>query len=286
MIIRAPLSKCPDCHYLLRGLPTAGRCPECGFHYDEHTIVMRPVKFWRKFLVTVGIEILLLYHLSPILFVLLGKFLPGQYAIATLLALVLGVLAATARYLFRVTKHDHFAALTPKGVVVKNRTGEHRVAVEDISLFSKDDPIPWIKERGIDHTISLANLFDARSELAEFKQAVFGTAPKNPPPSQADRNAGNQEDSQRRDAQPDQQEAGSRSRRNKQRRPKSVATTIGVSLIATGILSMPISALLPPNGIKETISSIGVGMFWLGAAIALIGQWTSDPISRKQKKQE
>jgi len=146
MIIRAPLSKCPNCHYLLRGLPTAGRCPECGFHYDEHTIVMRPAKVWRKFLVTVGIEILLLYQLSPILFVLLGKVLPGQYAFATLLALVLGVFAATALYLFRVTKHDHFAALTPKGVVVKNRSGEHWVAVEDISLFSKYDPTPMDQE--------------------------------------------------------------------------------------------------------------------------------------------
>ncbi len=27
-------STCPACDYLLRGLPSTGRCPECSFRYD------------------------------------------------------------------------------------------------------------------------------------------------------------------------------------------------------------------------------------------------------------
>ena len=31
---------CLKCHYSLEGLPTVHRCPECGFAYDEHAIVI------------------------------------------------------------------------------------------------------------------------------------------------------------------------------------------------------------------------------------------------------
>jgi len=58
-----------------------------------------------------------------------------------------------------------------------------------------------------------------------------------------------------------------------------------VTLIAIGILSILISGLLPPTGLGEIVGSIGVGVFWVGAAIALIGQWKSDPVSHKQNKQ-
>lgn len=30
---------CPECDYLLTGLPAAGACPECGLEYDAHTYV-------------------------------------------------------------------------------------------------------------------------------------------------------------------------------------------------------------------------------------------------------
>ena len=31
---------CPSCSYNLRGLPTAHRCPECGFDYDPNAVVI------------------------------------------------------------------------------------------------------------------------------------------------------------------------------------------------------------------------------------------------------
>lgn len=266
MIIRAPLSKCPDCHYLLRGLPPAGRCPECGFHYDEHTVVMRPARFWKKFLTAAGLEALLFYFLGPPMLVLLGSFFPGTVSILILMALALVILAMNALLLHKATKYGHFAAVTPRGIVVKNRAGEQWIAPEDISIFSKHDPAPWIKKRGIDRTISLKNLFDARSELAEFEQAIFGTGPKDSPPSQWNL------------------QASDRPRKSKKRGLAAIVTAIGVSLIAIGLLVMPLVALFLSNDIKKTILSVGVGVFWFGAAIALIGQWKSDPISRKKNK--
>ena len=35
------LPNCPQCDYALQGLPPAGRCPECGFEYDEQTFVLK-----------------------------------------------------------------------------------------------------------------------------------------------------------------------------------------------------------------------------------------------------
>ncbi len=46
------LTNCPECRYDLRGLPDEGRCPECGFEYDERSFAIpvwetrfRP-RFW------------------------------------------------------------------------------------------------------------------------------------------------------------------------------------------------------------------------------------------------
>lgn len=36
-----PLQRCPECGYLLTGLPPDGRCPECGFAYDSTMIVLQ-----------------------------------------------------------------------------------------------------------------------------------------------------------------------------------------------------------------------------------------------------
>ncbi|MCA9290994.1 MAG: hypothetical protein KDA25_07690 [Phycisphaerales bacterium] len=36
----ARVSRCPRCHYDLRGLPDAHRCPECGFEYDMSSLFL------------------------------------------------------------------------------------------------------------------------------------------------------------------------------------------------------------------------------------------------------
>jgi hypothetical protein len=40
---RVRLEACPRCAYSLSGLPESGRCPECGFNYDERTFVLQGI---------------------------------------------------------------------------------------------------------------------------------------------------------------------------------------------------------------------------------------------------
>ncbi len=45
-----PLTTCPKCTYALTGLPSAHRCPECGFEFDEYSWAwLAPAKKWPRF---------------------------------------------------------------------------------------------------------------------------------------------------------------------------------------------------------------------------------------------
>ncbi len=44
-----PLTTCPKCTYALTGLPSAHRCPECGFEFDEYSWVWKaPKEKWNR----------------------------------------------------------------------------------------------------------------------------------------------------------------------------------------------------------------------------------------------
>ena len=38
--LASPPRWCPECGYVMAGLPAVGRCPECGWGYDESTVVL------------------------------------------------------------------------------------------------------------------------------------------------------------------------------------------------------------------------------------------------------
>lgn len=97
------LDRCPDCGYLLAGLPERGICPECGFAYDTEMIVLygwaqgmratnvnrRRGRFsWGLFWLVRGVFVL--YLLVPVVF--------RRNLISAALPVVIVLLVATSLY--------------------------------------------------------------------------------------------------------------------------------------------------------------------------------------------
>jgi len=64
-----PLTNCPACRYDLTGLPADHRCPECGFEYDETTIMWHGSRRWW---ITAFLWVVLLCMLAAIVIDLSG----------------------------------------------------------------------------------------------------------------------------------------------------------------------------------------------------------------------
>ncbi len=120
------LERCPLCDYDVRRLPTNHTCPECGFEYDEDTIVL-PCwvtkggrESWQRRLAVLPISLL-----GVLLALCIGLFVPpNAVGVTFIVTIVVVALAGTfiMRRLFpKPAKHQLILTLSPSGIGVRMR---------------------------------------------------------------------------------------------------------------------------------------------------------------------
>jgi len=167
---RATLTHCPACDYDLRGLPGRYRCPECGFEYDEGTLVWRPrtrnrVYLWGPLCLMLCVGVLTrAYHLFNIRPVRTSD-------ISILIICALG-LVWTLAWLYHLRHGGSFVAVTRRGVWARNYRGLFFAAWRQVRDVSNTLGVPAVYCHGKVVGFELDGVFESRDEIAEFYNAV------------------------------------------------------------------------------------------------------------------
>lgn len=123
---------CPQCNYMLKGLPSPYACPECGFRYDEDTHVWTWSRKLSRNDLLIFIAVLTLSFIFAASRML--EFL-GRYASVTRINVLLSIfwllLTITGAFImWRVHRYPPLTVIAPDGIT-------HR------SLLSRHRRIPW-----------------------------------------------------------------------------------------------------------------------------------------------
>lgn len=258
MIFRPPIDSCPACCYPLTGLPGVYRCPECGFEYDEATIVFKPSSPWRTYVSTLGAAAVLAYFLLPIALSIAVDLLGPTPGYVVSLLIFGGPLAVLAWRVRRANKIGRFAAMTKSGLFIRNIGGLHVINWDDISTVAVQDMRPWMKRRSKEAIIGLHGILTTPEEKYAFADAV-GRGRSGQPPGicvaldskNADMPRGN---------------FAVRSRR---------LTHSGIVILLITFVLLMISTWTTHPRHQLTAGILGV-VSWIGIILLLTGLWRSD----------
>jgi len=165
------LETCPDCGYDLHGLEPPGRCPRCGFEYDQHTRVWRSSRPWQHpalvyFIIgtAIGLVLAITYRLVR------GRV---PYPVFPLLfGLVYAAGGLLIRRVLTGRLSGRFVALTPKGILVGTRRRSSLIAWDDVDRVSQPKGVPKIQRHSSGVPVVLEDVFEKPEEVAAFRAEV------------------------------------------------------------------------------------------------------------------
>lgn len=171
MILRPPLANCPVCNYSLQGLPASHRCPECGFEYDEQTVVFKPKTPWKTCASLLGSEFFVFYFIGVNAMSTAYR-MAGPIASTGILVFFAALPIGTVWWIFRAHRKGRFAAIRRDAIRLRNFEGMIMLPWPDCSMVALNDIQPWLKRRNVDQAISLRGMFDTKAERNAFERVV------------------------------------------------------------------------------------------------------------------
>ncbi|MCG8405622.1 MAG: hypothetical protein MI923_10535 [Phycisphaerales bacterium] len=193
----------------------------------------------------------------------LGALVRADWAVVIVLLIAVIVLGSTFLIVWKANHKSRFAAITPKGIVVRNLGSLTHIPFEEISLVATNDIVPWIQKRD-GQRISLRGIVANSQERRLFKEAAAS--------DRADKNT----ESGRQKIQ--KTPATDRPRKSTPLR----LTYVGVSILAVAIIGMLVFGFgLGTKVDADSLVGAAVAVFWGGVVIALVGQWRSDKQTSK-----
>lgn len=259
MILRPPLVNCPVCKYSLQGLPVAHRCPECGFEYDEQTVVFKPKTPWKTCASLLGSQFFAFYFFGFNAMAMAYR-MAGPIASMGILMFFAALPIGTVWWVFRAHRKGRFAAIRRDAIWVRNFEGMVTLPWPDCSMVALSDIQPWIKRRGVDQEISLRGLFDSEVERKVFERVVAAARSGGDPVAAS------------LIATPLSKKAEDTFVMRPSDRRTLIRVGVSILVMTFVLLFVGVFVIPPPKWLLGVAGALG----WTGGIITLVGFWRSD----------
>ncbi|MCG8404396.1 MAG: hypothetical protein MI923_04265 [Phycisphaerales bacterium] len=164
--------ECPICDYSLVGLPVEHRCPECGFQFDQQTMIWekRYTQRLRNLVRFLGF-----LYLGFFLFMLLViLILSGAYIDKFLILAIFFAVCVVPFLVFNSRRR--LAAVSPSGVILRLKKGKSKTlpwnAVREARSNRKSSPTATYLVTKHGRKIYVGEVLETPQDVIQFTQAI------------------------------------------------------------------------------------------------------------------
>ncbi len=165
------LQSCPECGEAFTRPGASGRCPGCGFEFDEHTRIWRHERSWPRRVVNYGLLGLAVGAVAVVGYRLeLGE-VPNA-VLPIVLAMIIATLGTLMDRLLVGRLSNRFVAITPRGLLIGTRRNATLLPWGAVArLRTQPGRVPRVELGGDEPAVALEDVFDSAAEFEAFRQA-------------------------------------------------------------------------------------------------------------------